>query len=125
MVEKKRICIVDDEPDIILLCRLVLEDAGFEVHTFTDSLLALTNFKPNFYDLVILDIKMPNMDGFELCTKINEMDNKTKVCFLTASEMYYETFRRKDQCKTDKNIFLRKPIENDELVKKINKILEV
>jgi CheY-like chemotaxis protein len=123
-VEKKRICIVDDEPDIILLCKLVLEDAGFKVYTFTDSLQALSNFKPNFYDLVILDIKMPNMDGFELCKKINEIDNKTKVCFLTASEMYYETFRKRDHCKTDKNLFLRKPIENDELVKKINKIIE-
>ncbi|HYO06784.1 MAG TPA: response regulator [Phototrophicaceae bacterium] len=123
-LEKKRICIVDDEPDIILLCKLVLEDAGFKVYTFTDSLQALSNFKPNFYDLVILDIKMPNMDGFELCKKINEIDNKTKVCFLTASEMYYETFRKRDHCKTDKNLFLRKPIENDELVKKINKIIE-
>ena len=123
-MEKKRICIVDDEPDIILLCKLVLEDAGFNVYTFTDSVQALSNFKPYFYDLVILDIKMPNMDGFELCKKINEIDNKTKVCFLTASEMYYETFRRRDHCKTDKNLFLRKPIENDELVKKINKIIE-
>ena len=123
-VERKRICIVDDEPDIILLCKLVLEDAGFKVYTFTDSLQALSNFKPNFYDLVILDIKMPNMDGFELCKKINEIDNKTKVCFLTASEMYYETFRKRDHCKTDKNLFLRKPIENDELVKKISKIIE-
>ncbi len=123
-VKKKRICIVDDEADIILLCKLVLEDAGFNVYTFTDSLQALSNFKPNFYDLVILDIKMPNMDGFELCKKINEIDNKTKVCFLTASEMYYETFRKRDHCKTDKNLFLRKPIENDELVKKINKIIE-
>ncbi len=123
-VKKKRICIVDDEADIILLCKLVLEDAGFNVYTFTNSLQALSNFKPNFYDLVILDIKMPNMDGFELCKKINEIDNKTKVCFLTASEMYYETFRKRDHCKADKNLFLRKPIENDELVKKINKIIE-
>ena len=123
-VKKKIICIVDDEADIILLCKLVLEDAGFNVYTFTDSLQALSDFKPNFYDLVILDIKMPNMDGFELCKKINEIDNKTKVCFLTASEMYYETFRKRDHCKTDKNLFLRKPIENDELVKKINKIIE-
>ncbi len=124
VMRKKRICVVDDEPDIILLCKLVLEDAGFEVYTFTESLLALSHFKADFYDLVILDIKMPNMDGFELCRKINEIDNKTKVCFLTASEMYYETFRKKDHCKTDKTLFLRKPIENDELVKKINKIID-
>jgi len=124
-MEKKRICFVDDEPDIILLCKLVLEEEGFEVHTFTDSLLALSNFKPNFYDLIVLDIKMPNMDGFELCTKIKEIDYNAKVCFLTASEMYYETFRKKESCLVDKDLFLRKPIENDELVKRINKILRV
>ncbi len=120
---KKRICFVDDEPDIILLYKIVLEEAGFEVHTFTDSLLALSSFKPGFYDLIVLDIKMPNMDGFELCKRIKEIDDKTKVCFLTASEMYYETFRKKEFGLVDKDLFLRKPIENDELIKKINNII--
>ena len=67
-----------------LLSKMVLEEAGFEVHAFTHSLSALKSFKPSFYDLIILDIKMPNMDGFELCKKIKELDSKVKVCFLTA-----------------------------------------
>jgi CheY-like chemotaxis protein len=121
---KKRICFVDDEPDIILLCKIVLEEGGFEVYTFTDSIVALTNFKPGFYDLIILDIKMPNMDGFELYRKIKEKDQNTKVCFLTASEMYYETFRKNGFGLVDKDLFLRKPIENDELIKKVNQIIE-
>jgi CheY-like chemotaxis protein len=120
---KKRICFVDDEPDIILLCKIVLEEGGFEVYTFTDSIVALTNFKPGFYDLIILDIKMPNMDGFELYRKIKEKDQNTKVCFLTASEMYYETFRKNGFGLVDKDLFLRKPIENDELIKKVNQII--
>ncbi len=120
---KKRICFVDDEPDIILLCKIVLEEGGFEVYTFTDSLLALSNFKPDFYDLIILDIKMPNMDGFELCRKIKEKDKNTKVCFLTASEMYYETFRKNGYGSVDKDLFLRKPIENDELIKRVKQII--
>ncbi len=120
---KKRICFVDDEPDIILLCKIVLEEGGFEVYTFADSLAALTNFKPDFYDLIILDIKMPNMDGFELYRKIKEKDQNTKVCFLTASEMYYETFRKNGFGLVDKDLFLRKPIENDELIKKVNQII--
>jgi DNA-binding response OmpR family regulator len=120
---KKRICFVDDEPDIILLCKIVLEEGGFEVYTFTDSLLALSNFKPDFYDLIILDIKMPNMDGFELCKKIKEKDQNTKVCFLTASEMYYETFRKNGYGSVDKDLFLRKPIENDELIKRVKQII--
>lgn len=123
-MEKKRICFVDDEPDIILLCKIVLEEAGFEVYTFTDSISALNNFKPNFYDLIVLDIKMPNMDGFELCKKIKKIDQKIKVCFLTASEMYYENFRKKDPENLDKDLFLRKPIENDELIKRVNEIIE-
>ena len=80
-MEKKRICFVDDEPDIILLCKIVLEEAGFEVDTFTDSISALNNFKPNFYDLIVLDIKMPDMDGFELCKKIKKNDSKNKSVF--------------------------------------------
>jgi CheY-like chemotaxis protein len=120
---KKRICFVDDEPDIILLCKIVLEEAGYEVDTFTDSLLALSKFKPNFYDLIVLDIKMPNMDGFELCKRIKEIDSKIKVCFLTASEMYYETFRKKEYDVIDKDLFLRKPIENEDLIKKVNNII--
>jgi CheY-like chemotaxis protein len=67
---------------------------------------------------------MPNMDGFELCRKIKEIDSKTKVCFLTASEMYYETFRKKEYGAVDKDLFLRKPIENDELIKRVNKIID-
>jgi CheY-like chemotaxis protein len=122
-VGKKRICFVDDEPDIILLCKIVLEEAGYEVDTFTDSLLALSKFKPNFYDLIVLDIKMPNMDGFELCKRIKEIDSKIKVCFLTASEMYYETFRKKEYDVIDKDLFLRKPIENEDLIKKVNNII--
>ena len=120
---KKRICFVDDEPDIILLCKIVLEEAGYEVDTFTDSILALSKFKPNFYDLIVLDIKMPNMDGFELCKRLKEIDSKIKVCFLTASEMYYETFRKKEYDGIDKDLFLRKPIENEDLIKKVNNII--
>ncbi|MGN6350776.1 MAG: response regulator [Candidatus Nitrosocosmicus sp.] len=120
---KKRICFVDDEPDIILLCKIVLEEAGYDVDTFTDSILALSKFKPNFYDLIVLDIKMPNMDGFELCKRIKEIDSKIKVCFLTASEMYYETFRKKEYDVIDKDLFLRKPIENEDLIKKVNSII--
>ena len=57
---------------------------------FTDPVLALKNFKAWSYDLVILDIKMPEMDGFELHRQLKKTDNATKICFLTASEMYYE-----------------------------------
>src|ERR687887_1689101 len=90
-----RILLVDDEPDISLLFKTVLKDEGFKVDSFTDPQLALSNFKPDFYDLVVLDIKMPDMNGFQLYREIKKIDSKLKVCFLTASEMYYEEYRKK------------------------------
>ena len=89
----KRILLVDDEADIIFTMKDILEEEGFKVDTFNDPTIALDSYRSNLYDLVILDIKMPKMDGFQLYTKISEKDHKVKICFLTASEMYYEKFR--------------------------------
>ena len=60
----KKILVIDDEPDVTYTIKTILEDHEFEVDTFTDSILALNYYKVNFYDLIILDIKMPKMDGF-------------------------------------------------------------
>jgi DNA-binding response OmpR family regulator len=121
---QKRILAVDDEPDLTLICSLALQYHGFKVDTFNDAQEALSNFKPDYYDLVILDIKMPNMDGFELYDKIKKKDEKVKICFLTASELYYEEFRKKEYSALDKNLFLKKPIDNDDLLKEVNKIMK-
>ena len=92
--------------------------------TYDDPLLALENFKAGSYDLLLLDIKMPEMDGFHLYKEMKRIDSKVKVCFLTASEMYYERFREEEECCViDKDLFIRKPIENEDLVKKINTII--
>ena len=80
---------MDDESDIIYAIRNILEDNGFQIDSFNDPLTALKSYRSNFYDLVILDIKMPQMDGFELYNKIREKDPKVKICFLTASELFY------------------------------------
>ena len=122
--EQKRILAVDDEPDLTMICSLALQYHGFKVDTFNDPQEALSNFKPDYYDLVILDIKMPKMDGFELYDKIKKKDHKAKICFLTASELYYEEFRKKEYSALDKNLFLKKPIDNDDLLKEVNKIMK-
>ena len=122
--EQKRILAVDDEPDLTMICSLALQYHGFKVDTFNDPQEALSNFKPDYYDLVILDIKMPKMDGFELYDKIKKKDDKAKICFLTASELYYEEFRKKEYSALDKNLFLKKPIDNDDLLKEVNKIMK-
>ena len=120
----KRILVVDDEPDLTQVSSLALEYHGFKVDSFNDPQEALSKFKPGSYDLIILDIKMPKMDGFELYHEIKKKDNNAKVCFLTASELYYEEFRKKEYCALDRNLFIQKPIDNEDLVKEINKMLK-
>jgi DNA-binding response OmpR family regulator len=121
--EQKRILVVDDEPDLTRLCSLALKYHGFNVDTFNDSEEVLSNFKPDYYDLVILDIKMPKMDGFELYDELKKKDSDAKICFLTASELYYKEFRKKEYHALDKNLFIRKPIDNEDLLKEVNRIM--
>jgi DNA-binding response OmpR family regulator len=123
-MDNNRILVVDDEPDLTQVSTLALEYHGFKVDSFNDPQEALAKFEPGLYDLVILDIKMPKMDGFELYHEIKKKDNNAKVCFLTASELYYEEFRKKEYCALDRNLFIKKPIENEELVKEINKMIK-
>jgi two-component system response regulator ChvI len=105
-MDNNRILVVDDEPDLTQVSTLALEYHGFKVDSFTDPQEALSKYKPGLYDLVILDIKMPKMDGFELYHEIKKKDNNANVCFLTASELYYEEFRKKEYCALDKNLFI-------------------
>jgi CheY-like chemotaxis protein len=121
---KKRILIVDDEVDITLSFSLALEDSGlFEVNTYNDPLVALSEFRPNSYDLLLLDIKMPNMNGFELFDKIKRIDNKVKVYFITAYDVDYNGLREQFPSR-EIDYFLpmhimRKPIEISKLIKRI------
>jgi CheY-like chemotaxis protein len=122
----KEILLVDDEPDVTYTIKNILEDNEYNVDSFNDPILALNYYKVNFYALVILDIKMPKMDGFELYNKIREKDPKVKICFLTASEMYYEKFR-KVRSEIGRIIgedsFIQKPIKNEDLMKKLTDIM--
>ena len=79
--------LVDDDHDNSSMFKIGLQDAGFEVDAYNDPLDALLNFKPSFYDLLLIDINMPKMNGFELCTKILEIDLNVKICFITAGDM--------------------------------------
>ena len=127
--KQSKVLIVDDESDINMSFKLTLENAGFIVYVYNDPLIALSKFKQIYYDLVILDIKMPKMNGFELYTEIQKIDNQVKVCFITAGEMYYNEVRKgkgkeeEEYCKLDEERFLQKPISNVDLVNRINKIM--
>jgi DNA-binding response OmpR family regulator len=123
-MKKNRILIVDDEDDINLLFKMVLEDKGYKIDTFNDPLVALQNFTAGAYDLLLLDMLMPNMNGFELYQKIRMIDDKAKICFLTASGINHEEFRKRAASTASiendiENCFFIKPIENEELIKRV------
>jgi DNA-binding response OmpR family regulator len=117
--------IVDDESDVNLAVKMVLEDNGFKVDSFTDPLSALENFKgeSGLYDLIILDVRMRDMSGFELYREIKKIDDKVRVCFLTAGEMDYEQFEKESFSALDENCFIQKPIQNETLIKRLNRII--
>lgn len=117
---KVRILIVDDEPDVTLALKIGLEDSGFILaDTFNNPVLALEKFRKWVYDLIILDINMPNMDGFELYAKLRNMDTKVRVCFLTALTdlQDYEEFSEQAFPKDGQRYFIQKPIAIDDLIK--------
>jgi DNA-binding response OmpR family regulator len=123
---KTKILVVDDEPDVTYTLKATLEATGFfAIYPFNEPGLALSNFRPNIYDLAILDIRMPQMNGFELLHEIRKIDEKVKVCFLTAvSELTeYTTAIKKIYPPLDENCIIKKPIDNMELAKQINRIL--
>lgn len=117
--KKRRILIVDDDPDITKTFGLVLEDSGlYEVDTYNEPLIALENFRPNFYDLALLDIKMPQMNGFELSNKIEKIDNKIKVCFISSYKLDDKALKEKYPSLQIK-CFLPKPIAVSDLIKRL------
>jgi DNA-binding response OmpR family regulator len=120
--KRKMVLIVDDEPDITAPLQITLEDNGFQVASFNDPILALENFRKRSYSLLILDIKMPKMNGFELYTQIKKIDNKVGVCFLTAlTELQeYTSFKKELFPEEGKRHFIQKPVKNEEVVRIVN-----
>ena len=112
-----RILLVDDEYDITLTFKIGLEESGFVVDSFNDSLLALTNFKAGIYDLLLLDIKMPKMDGFELCRRILEIDVNVRICFITAAEINTDGLR--EVLTSSTGCFIKKPISVSNLAERL------
>ena len=124
IAERKRLLIVDDEPDITSVLRRGLEQYGFAVDTFNDAVETLSHFKVGYYDLLLLDISMPKMNGFELYNEMAKIDNKVKVCFMTAFEMYRDEFKRLFP-KLSLNCFANKPISIKTLANLLKMELEV
>ena len=123
--QEKRIFVVDDEVDITTVFKLGLEEADLQVDVYNDPLLALSDYKAGIYDLLLLDIKMPKMNGFELYKKIKDIeggyddDDKPRVCFITAYEGYRNQFNELFPTLEEVDCFLKKPISLPDLVKAV------
>ena len=114
--------LVDDEPDVVYLVKTALERNGFEVDAYTDPILALDNFRTDIYRLLLLDIKMPQMDGIELFKKMEKADDKVRVCFFSASD--YLTSNYKNSFRDpDRFLFISKPISLPEMTRRIKRFL--
>ena len=114
---------MDDDPDITLTFKASLDGyyydkSRFEVYTYNNPVLALSEFKPNFYDLLLTDINMPHMNGFEFCEKILQLDVNIRVCFISAAELNIHALREVYP-KVSFGCFIKKPVEMDYLVKRL------
>jgi DNA-binding response OmpR family regulator len=126
----KRILIVDEDPDITFTFKKAFEEANrigdgiyFDVNTYNDPILALSEFKPNFYDLMIVDINMPKMNGFDFCVKVFEVDINPRVCFMTSRLINQEALKEQYPSLSI-GCFIEKPITMEDLVRKVKAELE-
>jgi DNA-binding response OmpR family regulator len=124
VAEKNRVLLVDDEPDVVYLVKRGLERSGFEVDAYTDPILALQNYKGDVYRLLLLDIKMPQLDGIELFNRIYKKDDKVKVCFFSASDYLTSSLKDRLQNSPDKFLFISKPISIPEITRRIRQFFE-
>ena len=127
---RRILLVVDDEPDITLTFSMGLEDNGFVVDAYNDPVLVLEAFKEQkkSYALALVDIKMPRMNGFELCKEIRKIDGKVKVCFATAFDIKKEeddALKAVTTSSNEKPTIIRKPLTIDDLVKRVKAELQL
>lgn len=122
--DDKRILIVDDDIDIARFFKLALERAGFITEASNNPISALTNFRQGIYDLLLLDINMPQMTGFELYNKMSQIDGEVKVCSITAFEEYYSEFKTEFPHLNELECYIKKPVGMDNLIQAVKSRLD-
>jgi DNA-binding response OmpR family regulator len=124
---KRKILIVDDELDITFSLKLFLEENGFEVYTSNKPSSVLSDYRAGLYDLIILDIKMPEINGYELYERIKKMDNNVHVLFLTALSDFSNYIQESNKMPSmfDEENIIHKPVTNEELLKRIMTIVDL
>jgi DNA-binding NtrC family response regulator len=116
--------VIDDNPDIVFTLRVGLEsDPTLQVDSFDNPVTALVKFKPNFYDLLLIDINMPLLDGFQLAQNLARRDLNVRVCFMTSGEINMAAAREAHPLKSI-GCFIKKPIASEQLLRRIRAELE-
>jgi len=125
----KQILVIDDDNDSGLAIKACLEtyykpdigrsESTIQVTTFIDPIRALLEFKPYYYDLLLVDINMPSVSGYELVEKIIKLDLNIKVCFMTSGEINYEAITEIRHPTKSFGCFIKKPASNDYLVNRV------
>ena len=128
----KQILIVDNDPDTTLTFKKAFEEVNrisdggdgsdkvsFHVNTYNDPLVALSEFKPNFYDLMLIDINMPEMNGFDFCVKVFELDRNPRVCFMSSGLINQEALREQYPSMSI-GCFIKKPVSMKNLIRRVN-----
>lgn len=127
----KRILIVDNDPDVTLTFKKAFEEVNrisgnkisFQVNTYNDPIMALSEFKPDFYDLLLIDINMPKMNGFDFCVKVFELDINPRVCFMSSGLINQEALREQYPSLSI-GCFIRKPVTIEYLVRRVKAELD-
>jgi CheY-like chemotaxis protein len=114
----KTILLIDDDPDATTVFGLGLQDEGFDIYTYNDPLEALSQFRPNFYDLLLIDINMPKMNGIDLSIQLLELDTNAKICFITAGDANIEVLRELYPTRSI-GCYIKKPVTIETLVRRI------
>jgi two-component system aerobic respiration control sensor histidine kinase ArcB len=122
--QNKKILIVDNDSINTEFLKISLEENGFEAYVYNDPIKALSTFEPDVYDLCILGIRMPGLNGFELFRNIKQKDSKVKVCFTTSFEAYYQSLKE-EHPKVDVSCFIRKTIASKDLIQLVKSELGV
>jgi len=119
---RKRILFVNDDEDITTVIKEGLSMHGYEVETFVDPNLALQNFKASNYDLLLLDVRMRGLNGFELYNQLRKIDKNIQICFISASNTFYEKYKRLYP-KVQEECYIQKPLSIKNLAGILSKIL--
>jgi CheY-like chemotaxis protein len=118
--QQRKILLIDDEPDICVTYKTILEGAGYQCIVYTDPVKALQEFKANYYDLIVLDVKMPALNGCEFFKKIRE-HSTINMFFITAAKEYFDKLRKEQYPELADVSFVQKPVTNEELIHIVDK----